>query len=41
MLGGKQIPSVIYKARVSAVERDIEKLTSVITSIGAEGKHNE
>jgi hypothetical protein len=41
MLGGKQIPSVIYKARVSAIERDIEKLTSVITSIGAEGKYNE
>jgi hypothetical protein len=41
MLGGKQMPSVLYKARVSAIERDIEKLTSVITTIGAEQKHNE
>ncbi len=41
MLGGKQIPNVIYKARVSSIERDIEKLTAVITSIGAEEKHNE
>lgn len=41
MLGGKQIPSVLYKARVSALERDIEKLTAVITTIGGELKRNE
>ncbi|MEM6684534.1 MAG: DUF4255 domain-containing protein [Bacteroidota bacterium] len=41
MLGGKQIPSVLYKARVSALERDIEKLASVITTIGGEHKHYE
>jgi hypothetical protein len=41
MLGGKQMPSVLYKARVSALERDIESLTAVITSIGSIEKHYE
>jgi hypothetical protein len=41
MLGGKQIPSVLYKARVSALERDIEKLAAVITTIGGELKRDE
>ncbi|MEM6721445.1 MAG: Pvc16 family protein [Bacteroidota bacterium] len=41
MLGGKQIPSVLYKARVTSLERDIEKLAAVITTIGGESKHYE
>jgi hypothetical protein len=41
MLGGKQIPNVLYKARVSALERGIENLSAVITTIGAEEKHYE
>lgn len=41
MLGGKQMPSVLYKARVSALERDVESLASIITSIGAIEKQDE
>ncbi|WP_420573814.1 DUF4255 domain-containing protein [Kordia sp.] len=41
MLGGKQIPSVLYKARVSALERDIAQPKPIITTIGAETMHNE
>lgn len=41
MLGGKQMPSMIYKARVTALERDIEELTSIITTIGSTQNHYE
>lgn len=41
MLGGKQMPSVLYKARVSALERDIESLAAIITSIGSIEKQDE
>lgn len=41
MYGGKQLPNVIYKARVTALEKDEEQLKSVITSIGSYQKHNE
>ena len=41
MLGGKQMPSVLYKARVSALERDIASLSAIITSIGSIEKQDE
>lgn len=41
MYGGKQLPNVIYKARVTALEKDEEQLKAVITSISSYQKHHE
>ncbi len=41
MLGGKQLPSIIYKVRVMALEKDEQKLGAVVKSIDSTIHHNE
>ncbi len=41
MYGGKQLPSLIYKARVSSLEKEEEQLSPLITTIGGSSNHHE
>lgn len=41
MCGGKHLPNVIYKARVSELENDEEKLKPIISTITSEQQHYE
>ncbi len=41
MFGGKHLPSIIYKARVVALEKDDEKLSAIVSSIDSKLEHYE